>query len=406
MSHTMALCLDSPWQPRGVVLLVLINLSLSSKMLFFSPNPFHDQQAPDQQAFKLHLVEAKHQTASTTTAKMVHRFNHDVGTEEGQTKMEQLPLWKKAKDLEALFSLNYRFLRGELRIHAAHGRPLYDETAGVCQGLIALNEYGMFTFQGQPKVNEKALAPHEQHVLENIQPTETEAWCRCCAYGRCYADCSRWSHKRLLPFLQFCVPVEREGTVSAANALVLAKSLLRDERIHTMVSWPKHLEIHGQDARSYDVPWTNADLKEAKKYIPEADLDEYNHFKSVHHTSSAHEIRSADSEWGLKWKQFEKLEDWPEVNDYHLMSGRVPDWFLGRESRTVIIGVNAVFYTGKKAVENIEALVLEKARMAGFGKVFPDPDNKVAENEADKENRDPSSSPEPVGRRRKRLRKN
>ena len=295
------------------------------------------------------------------------------------SKLVQLELWKDAPDFKTLFNLNKLYIAGELTIHPAHGIPLYAESANLKRTLVKMNEHGLFTFQGQPRrvckgKNEIKLPhTHDKDGSESsipIEPSEMKAYCRCCAgITGCWADCDKISMMRQLPYIQFCVPVESEGTATFVHAYQLAEALCKDERVHTMVSWPKGLDIFADSIECFDAGWTRADLTEARKYIPEEDLAAFHHFKSKHGTSCAHEMISRATLVDFITAEWRPVHDeWSEANDYHLMRPRVPGFFLGPGCKTVVFGVNAVSWDD--GVESLEALIMEKVKEFKFRPTF------------------------------------
>jgi hypothetical protein len=105
-----------------------------------------------------------------------------------------------------------------------------------------------------------------------------------------------------------------------------------------MVSWPKGLAPPSGRIEQTVFRLIQADLTVAKQYIPEADLELFQHFKSRHGTSCAHQIATATSNEPER-RPFPK--QWSQVNDYHLLRPRVPDFFIGSQAQTVVFGVNA-----------------------------------------------------------------
>ena len=290
----------------------------------------------------------------------------------------QLELWKNAPDLKTLFNLNKLYIAGDLRIHPAHAIPLYAESAGLKRSLIELNEYGLFTFQGQPRKKsgkDEIKKPHT-HDKEGdgrdapINPTEMHVYCRCCSgIIGCWAECDKLSMLRQLPYIQFCLPVEGPGTATFVHAYRLAEALVADERVHTMVSWPKGLDIFTDSIERFNVGWVRADLTEAKKYIPEEDLAAFHHFKSKQGTSCTHEMISGATSVDFITAEWRPVHDeWSEANDYHLMRPRVPGFFLGPGCKTVVFGVNAVSWDD--GVESLEALIMEKVKEFKFRPTF------------------------------------
>ena len=256
-----------------------------------------------------------------------------------------------------------------------------------------MNEHGLFTFQGQPRTNStgdnhhKIKAPHshdESKPRAPIEPTsEFTAFCRCCASPEpCWGDCQKFCMVRQLPYIQFCVPVESKGTANLAHAYMLAEALCKDQRVHTMVSWPKDLTIFCDSIELFDIPWVRADLTEAAKYIPEQDLAMYYHFKSRHGSSCAHEIKIAASADELAEKDWQAVQEgkWSEVNDSHLLRPRVPGFFLGPGSKTIVFGVNAAKYEG--GIEDIESYVLEKVKKLNFVAHFKTESNYTCDEES------------------------
>lgn len=80
---------------------------------------------------------------------MVHIFSQALETEDGKARATDLDRWKTCPNLSALFQLNQDYLAGTLRIHPGHDGAVLENSAGVPDGLLEMNEYGMFTFQGQ-----------------------------------------------------------------------------------------------------------------------------------------------------------------------------------------------------------------------------------------------------------------
>ena len=79
------------------------------------------------------------------------------------TALQRISLreWTSAADLDKLFTLNKAYINGDLDLHPAHLVPLAGETQGLVKPLITMNEYGMFTFHGQPGVKSiGGLPPH------------------------------------------------------------------------------------------------------------------------------------------------------------------------------------------------------------------------------------------------------
>ena len=125
--------------------------------------------------------------------------------------------------------------------------------------------------------------------------------------------------------------------------------------------------------------WTKADLTSAEKYITQEDLDLHHHFKSLHGTSCPQQILSCSMaalpeeyprellETKTGWRPIR--EDWSEVNDYHLLLPRVPDFFPGPGATTVVFGANAVKWKG--GIEDMEDFVLEKVKALGLKKPYP-----------------------------------
>ena len=174
--------------------------------------------------------------------------------------------------------------------------------------------------------------------------------------------------QRWLPFVQFYLPVDAEGTASLPVATDFARRLLNDTRLHTQVSWPKVLALSEQVYAS--MRWAQADLTEAAKYIPQSDLDMYDHYKTRHGSSCAHEVRSAEKREDLPKVLWSPTTcKWSEVNDYHLLRPREPELFLGPNSKTLVFHVNA---TSFDAVENLEKLLLQLAKQYGLPRCFPD----------------------------------
>ena len=162
---------------------------------------------------------------------------------------------------------------------------------------------------------------------------------------------------------QFCVPISRLAGTATINAVVnFAVELLEDKRLHTQISWPKDLELPAC------VPWTGAHTCRSS-YIPSADLDKFAHFKSHHGSSCAHEMRTASSKAdlvGAKW--IKTPGPISEVNDYHLLRPRMPEWFFGSEtSKNVVFGVNAVDWDDKL---HLEEEILTNAKISRMPKCF------------------------------------
>jgi hypothetical protein len=109
---------------------------------------------------------------------MPHTFEFCSRDSDYGNKVVQLNLWKNAANLKTLFGLNKLHISGQLTVHPAHDIPLYAESASLKQELLELNEYGHFTFQGQPRTEpgeEELMGPHAHDQVESIEPTETRA---------------------------------------------------------------------------------------------------------------------------------------------------------------------------------------------------------------------------------------
>lgn len=331
---------------------------------------------------------------------MPHNFELSVQDSQTYTKIVHLGLWKDAKDLKTIFDLNKLYISGQLTIHPGHGIPLYAESGCLQAKLLEMNEYGLFTFQGQPRTaagEEEFKPPHDHEdgrnpVMDKIlEPSNTKAYCACCACVLgCWADCSKSCYKRQVPYVQFCMPVDDEGdgltTVCAAR---LIEALLEDDRVHVQVSWPKGLDILYMNVLRWGCKWTKADLTFAQTYIAQEDLDLFHHFKSLHGNSCPQEIlttsvATAPGAWSTEpdmadagWRPIR--EDWSQVNDYHLLLPRVPDFFLGPGAKTVVFGVNAVKWDG--GIEDMETFILNKVKALGLKKIYPTMPENTTESE-------------------------
>ena len=303
----------------------------------------------------------------------MHEFNFNNLAGGGWTEtldaMTDLDAWKSAPDLKTLFSLNRAYLRGEMDLHPAHPGGVDEETSGIKQSLLTMNEYSMFTFQGQPRNGSAGFIPPHcpcECGDEDINPTDTEAWCRSCAMPCCF-DHEQWTEVRLLPFVQFCLPIGGEGIPTVAQAAEFARTLLQNHRLHTLISWPKDLEVPNK------MEWRQADLSTAT-YIPQPDLDLFAHYTSKHGSSCAYKVRTAPSRVELAFKAGGWRTAggrWSQVNDYHLLRPRVPNFFLGPEAKTIVFGVNSTTFEG---VKDLETNILDIARQCGMSRCFPNPD--------------------------------
>lgn len=225
------------------------------------------------------LTSNRPQRAPTTKEnKMPHKFDLSASDPSTYTKTVHLSLWKNARDLRTLFELNKLFISGQLTIHPAHGIP-------------ALR--GVGAPAGQPAGNERVRPLHLPRPAAHgsgRRRTQTRALprrracCCCCAglVGCCWAApeaCARDAFKRHWPYTQFCVPVE-QGGLTAVCATRLAQTLLEDERVHVVVSWPKGLELLYQGSEEGSFPWVPGDLEATRTYTPPDDLELLCHFRS------------------------------------------------------------------------------------------------------------------------------
>ncbi|KAK3630270.1 methylenetetrahydrofolate reductase (NAD(P)H) met13 [Elasticomyces elasticus] len=272
---------------------------------------------------------------------------HNCTTPTSEQK-DQLMLWTDAPDLETLFRLNTEYIEGQLNIHPAHSEPVDPETKGISSSLLQMNQFGLFTFQGQPYGNGGSPQPPNTVPMCDSLGTNNPQACRYCAqrYSRNY---TKWTEQRQLAYVQFCVVIG--GSIDAATVETFADRLLQDKRVHTLISWPKSIAL------PLAVLHDNADLSSAR-YIPARYLESYKHIKSTHGTSCADQIRTADTESGLTEASWDHLSGiWPEVNDYHLLEPGMPEWYFhSNATKPFVFGVNAIEHDIEL---DIQLLILE-----------------------------------------------
>ena len=296
-------------------------------------------------------------------------------------QQDALAQWATAPNLETLFDLNMQYINGKLLLHPAHPRGLHLESKHVAEPLLKMNEYGMFTSQGQPRteggdlmhpyVGEVEMPPagSEFRWTYPSELAEQRAICRTC-FRRTYARSPELKEARQMPYVQFCMPVQPHKTATLMQIQSFIRTLLSaTTHIHMQVSWPKGIFPAPEEEYSGPMPWVEADVTTAG-YIPKEDLDMYFHFKSPSGTSCAHENRTIG-------EQPEECGDWSaapgpwsEVNDFHLLKPRMPEWFLGSTSPTVVFGVNALSCSGG-CIEGLEECLVDAAKMCGLPRCFP-----------------------------------
>lgn len=194
------------------------------------------------------------------------------------------------------------------------------------------------------------------------------SYCRHCAHAHCYNHPYLWSQVRQLAYIQFCLPVDSEGTASSLQAWHLLAILTKDPRIFTLFAWPKDLPV--TETEEVRVKRGRANLRVAKTYVPQSDLEEYEHFKSEGKLLT-HGLRVGATEAELEHAQwFPAKEGWSDVCDYHILRPRVPDGFLGRGPKTIVVGVFLKQFAGL-GEGSLQRYVLLQAKKAGFPKAFP-----------------------------------
>jgi hypothetical protein len=149
-----------------------------------------------------------------------------------------------------------------------------------------MNEHGIFTFLSQRQKECTIVGRHEYTQSRQDPLKTTEAWCCCRSKGHCFAEPGLWNQMRALPFVQSCVPLEREGCVSRDTALRLIEALLKDIRLHTTISLRRNIPISVDFAAC-----TFASTMLAQTYIPKEDLERYFHYRSRLGNTRTHEIR-------------------------------------------------------------------------------------------------------------------
>lgn len=302
---------------------------------------------------------------------MVHTF-----TSAGEEAM--IHRHRTAPDLSSLLTTNAEGCANSLQNLSLKGVLPKDEAKRLRDRWLEMNKLGMLIFSDQPRLMEQPLPPHEHTFLERFEeklilPSDEKAYCHRCALGACPADSEQWSQVRLLPMVQFCLLTNPMGMPTPFQVLKFAKALCEDKNIVTRVSWPKRLKgcLDPKDtARKVEVAWVEANLREARRYIPQKDLEGWFHFKGKHGSCSIVDVRSAESEEKLEKAEWRPAkEQVSEVNDTHLITPRMPEWFLGRDAATVVFGVSAAqFRSGLKGngIGDIEGIILRKAEEMGF----------------------------------------
>ncbi|KAK5744620.1 hypothetical protein LTR17_002015 [Elasticomyces elasticus] len=266
----------------------------------------------------------------------------------------QLMRWTDALDLETLIQLNTEYIKGESRIHPAHSHHIDPETKDISSSLLQMNQNGLLTFQGQPQDNGSGPKPPSTVWKCDLGVTinNPEA---CLFCGRsCSGYYVQWTERRKLAYVQFTLSIDHRKGITTATVKDFAARLLQDERIHALISWPRDIALPST------MFYVNANISTAR-YIPPHYLDMYQHIKSAHGTSCAYEIREAGLESDLsqaKWEQESGI--WSEVNDYHLLEPRMPEWFFPSDAtKPFVFGVNAI----EHAIElDIQLLILEAAK--------------------------------------------
>ena len=282
---------------------------------------------------------------------------------------EVLQQWKDAPDYETLIDMNKQYIRGDLCIHAAHSKPVAKETSDVTKGLINLNTFGLMTFQGQPRTKGMIVPTtrHHHHALSHKKVMDA-SWCRTCAIKLCHP--TMFSEIRQTAYIQLVIHIPKAtGPEIPRNYISFIHGLMMTKNIHTMVSWPKNVPLPPDFMLKY---WKEADLSTAL-YISEADLDMFKHFKSEHGTSCAHQVRRASCMHRLQKKEWaNESSKWSEVNDFHLLRERTPDWLFGPMTATIVVGVNVIDWEDET---NLEDLIVFAAKVSGFERRYVSPND-------------------------------
>ena len=282
----------------------------------------------------------------------------------------ELHKWIKARDLKTLFELNKGHITGDIFLHPAHACPLWNETDKISKGILDMNEYGLFTFQGQPRTaatktkHGQILSPlgdFPGYEKNDIDPAEV---CRTCAHGwNCRED---FVEIRQTAYVQFCLPIEEGMTATSEQVQEFICKLLKDEDLHVLISLPKDVEVPND---STPMCWTTASL-ESSEYVPKYDLNLYHHYTSNHATTSCcHEVRIASERCLLRHKEWRPASGpWSEVNDYHLIRRRMPRWFFDSPIPPVVVGVHMINRDDRR---NLEKLVCGVSQQCAFPRCFP-----------------------------------
>ena len=102
-------------------------------------------------------------------------------------------------------------------MHPAHPFPIQMETKSLEKALLAMNDYGLFTFQGQPQTDGGFIIPpctceHKSEKDDNVdkddnieedemllEPTDDDPNCRVCGQPP-QNEPDQWTEVRQLPY--------------------------------------------------------------------------------------------------------------------------------------------------------------------------------------------------------------
>ncbi|KAK5689612.1 hypothetical protein LTR97_012785 [Elasticomyces elasticus] len=136
---------------------------------------------------------------------------HNFTTPDSEQR-DQLMLWSTAPDLETLIRLNTKYIKDELRIHPAHSHPVDPETKDISSSLLQMNQYGLFTFSGQPQDNGGSpQSPSDSLVCDGMQVDQPEA---CRHRARLCFHTDQWTETRQLAYVQFSTSIGYPGVQS------------------------------------------------------------------------------------------------------------------------------------------------------------------------------------------------
>jgi hypothetical protein len=322
---------------------------------------------------------------------MGHDFTCKRYTNLNFNAARELKQWKASPDWRTLLELNKKYILGMLSVHPAHSDDVFDESEKVENDLLKMNDLGLFTIQGQPRrVGGGILSPEatahffDDHwnVAQDLKEAKPDdnMLCRTCI--REYYPLDMWCQERQLAYVQFCVLIDEpfdahyngetgecqavpcsENTASFEQVLAFAHFLLKDKRLHSLISWPKDSCASREIEKLECQP---ADLEVAQSYIPASDLNMYEHTKSLHGNSCTHDMRIAPTKAGLKTAEWQKDGGpWPEVCDIHLLRPRMPEWFFREGKKPVFFHVNAYDWTESQNFK-LEDVIIQAAQAAWF----------------------------------------